>query len=286
MTHADRLKKNPAVFRRLTGITPDIFDDVLQQLAPRYEEWHRTHLHHPDREREYGGGRPFKLPVEDRLLMLLIYYRTYVPHVFLGFLFVVNDSSVGRDINPLQPLLQGIFRIPERSILSKEEIMDLFFDGMEQPVERPQNKKKQKEHYSGKKKRHTIKHQVVASKTTKGKRTTVKIEALSKAFPGRMHDKKMYDRTRAVMPPGTRGKGDTGYLGTVLEIPVKNSKKRKITVEEKAFNRRHASERVAVEHAIGKLKIWRIAAEKFRNDLHGHTLILKNIVGLHNLMFS
>ena len=48
--------------------------------------------------------------------MLLIDYRTYTTHAFLGFLFGVDDSAVGRNINPLQPLLAGIFRIPERRV--------------------------------------------------------------------------------------------------------------------------------------------------------------------------
>jgi hypothetical protein len=30
--------------------------------------------------------------------MLLIYYRTYVSHAFLGFLFGLDDSAVGRNI--------------------------------------------------------------------------------------------------------------------------------------------------------------------------------------------
>jgi hypothetical protein len=40
------------------------------------------------------------------------------------------------------------------------------------------------------------------------------------------------------------------------------------------------------EHGIGKRKIWRIAAERYRNPTRRHTLILKNVAGLHNLMFS
>ena len=59
-----------------------------------------------------GAGRKHALALADRLLMLLIYYRTYTTHAFLGFLFGVDDSAVGRNINPLRPLLAGIFRIP------------------------------------------------------------------------------------------------------------------------------------------------------------------------------
>ena len=44
--------------------------------------------------------------------------------------------------------------------------------------------------------------------------------------------------------------------------------------------------RIVAEHGIGKMKIWRIAAERFRNPSRRHTLILKNVAGLHNLMFA
>ena len=51
--------------------------------------------------------------------------RTYTTHAFLGFLFGVDDSAVGRNINPLQPLLAGIFRIPERRVkLDPEDIRE------------------------------------------------------------------------------------------------------------------------------------------------------------------
>jgi len=41
-----------------------------------------------------------------------------------------------------------------------------------------------------------------------------------------------------------------------------------------------------VEHGIGKMKVWRIAAERYRNPRRCHTLMMKNIAGLHNLMFA
>src|SRR5213082_3467574 len=131
MSHADRLKRCPDTFRRLTGLTPAKFDTLLSGLAPRAAR-------RPDRRRRPGAGRKHKLALGDRLLMLLLYYRTYVTHAFLGFLFGVDDSTVGRDINPLQPLLAGVFRLPERRAeLRPDEVRELFFDATEQPVCRP-----------------------------------------------------------------------------------------------------------------------------------------------------
>ena len=138
MSHTDRLRRSPNAFRQLTGITPDAFDRLLAQLTPRYEQADARRKARPDRRRKPGAGPKHKLPLSDRLLMLLIYYRTYVSHAFLGFLFDLDDSAVGRNINPLQPLLAGIFRIPERRVkLDPEDIRELFFDATERPTRRP-----------------------------------------------------------------------------------------------------------------------------------------------------
>jgi len=294
MSHTDRLKRSPDAFRQLTGLTPDKFDQLLADLAPRYLDAEQRRKARPGRRRQPGAGRKRALTLGDRLLMLLIYYRTYVSHAFLGFLFGVDDSSVCRNINPLQPLLAGLFRIPERKVtLQPDEVRELFFDGTERPTRRP--KRRQRRFYSGKKKRHTLKAQVVVVRKRKraGRRKTghkekrrLRIAAVSPTSPGKVHDKKVYDRTRAVVPPGVAAYGDTGYQGTGLRTPVKKKPKQELTQRQRRGNRRISRKRIAAEHGIGKMKIWRIAAERYRNPTRRHTLIMKNVAGLHNLMFS
>lgn len=284
-----KLRKNPLHFRRLTGITAEKFDEIYEQLKPKYQEFNQERLKNKtkNRKRRIGGGSQFKLGLEDRLLMLLMYYRTYSTHIFLGFLFDINDSNVSRNINPLQPLLAGIFKIPEKKIeMSEDEILDLFFDGTEQQINRP--KKGQKKWYSGKKKKHTIKHQVIVSKVKKGKdkKTKLRIKAVSKSFYGKEHDKRIYEKSRTRLPKNTGKYGDSGYLGTALIIPNKKPKGKELTKEQKEFNWIHSSIRVCVENGIGKMKIWQILAQRFRNKLKDHTIIFKNIAGLQNLMFG
>jgi len=296
MMHADRLKKSPASFRSLTGITPGAFDALLAELGPRHEAAEARRKARPGRKRKPGAGPKHALALGDRLLMLLIYYRTYVTHAFLGFLFGVDDSSVGRNINPLQPLLAGIFRIPERRVELREgEVRELFFDATEQQVRRPGPGRGRRAYYSGKKKRHTAKHQVVAVRRRKRpgpcprggrKPRKVRVAAVSPMFPGRTHDKKAYDRTRVTAPPDVGRSGDTAYKGTPLRTPHRKPPKGVLTAWQKRANRRLARRRVAAEHAIGKMKIWRVAADRYRNPLRRHTLIFKNVAGLHNRMFA
>jgi hypothetical protein len=290
MSYTDRLRKAPKAFRLLTGITPAAFDGLLAQLTPLHEQAEARRKDRPGRRRRPGAGRKHALALGDRLLMLLIYYRTYVTHAFLGFLFGLDDSAVGRNINPLQPLLAGIFRIPERRVgLDEDEIRELFFDATERPTRRPT--RGQREFYSGKKKRHTIKTQVVVVRRRKPpgpdpKPRRVRIAAVSESHPGQVHDKRIYDATRVVAPRDAKRTGDTAYLGTGLETPTRKPRGGELTAEQKAGNRRLARRRVAAEHGIGKMKVWRVAAERYRNPVSRHTVVMKNVAGLHNLMFA
>jgi hypothetical protein len=290
MSHTDRLKRSADAFRQLTGITPAAFDRLLADLEPRYRRADARRKIRPGRKRKPGAGRKHALPLADRLLMLLMYYRTYTTHAFLGFLFGVDDSAVGRNINPLQPLLAGIFRIPERRVrLDPADIRELFFDATERAIPRPT--RGQRAYYSGKKKRHTVKHQVVVVRRRKptgpgAKPRRVRVAAVSRAFPGKTHDKKVYDRTRIVCPRGVPRAGDTAYVGTGLRTPRKKPRGGELTARQKAGNRRVSRRRIVVEHGIGKMKVWRIAAERYRNPRRRHTLIMKNVAGLHNLMFA
>src|SRR3954454_9164648 len=166
MSHTERLQRSPKAFRQLTGITPAAFDRLLAQLTPRHEQAEARRKDRPGRRRRPGAGRKHALILSDRLLMLLIYYRTYTTHALLGFLFGVDDSAVCRNINPLQPLLAGIFRIPERRVvLDPEDIRELFFDATERPPRRPGVG--QRESCSDKNKRPTTKSKVVIVRPTK-----------------------------------------------------------------------------------------------------------------------
>src|SRR4051812_1524777 len=138
MTHTERLQRSPKAFRLLTGITPAAFDRLLADLTPRYEQAEARRKGRPGRKRRPGAGRKHALTLADRLLMLLMYYRTYTTHAFLGFLFGVDDSAVGRNINPLQSLLAGIFRIPERrGRVDPQDIPGLVFAATERPARPP-----------------------------------------------------------------------------------------------------------------------------------------------------
>ena len=68
-----------------------------------------------DRKRDSGAGRPFKLDVKDRFLMLLVYYhRLYITYTLAGFLFDLDQSNICRDIQKIERLVIQCLSIPQK----------------------------------------------------------------------------------------------------------------------------------------------------------------------------
>ena len=260
------------------------FDNLLTQLEPARAATARR-ARSPTRKA--GAGRKPKRTTADRLFVTLVYYRVSVSRAFLGGLFGVDAGTVCRLVTAVGLALTGIVRIPERKVtVGEDELRAAFVDATEPPPNRPSRKPRR--HYSGKKRRHAIEHRVVVvrrKKRGRGKRT-VRVAAVGKAAAGKTHDKKVYDRSRLEWPAGVPGTGDSGYQGTDLEVPRRKPRGGTLTGEQRAGNRRLSKRRIAVEHGIGKMKIWRIVADRYRNPRRKHTVIMKNVAGLHNRMFS
>ena len=85
----ERLSKKPLLFKSFTGLTVKEFDDIYKkEISKKYNKHEIKRLSkRKNRERSTGAGRPFKLDVRDRFLMLLVYYRLYITYTLAGFLF-------------------------------------------------------------------------------------------------------------------------------------------------------------------------------------------------------
>ena len=55
----------------------DIYDKELTKKYTKHEIQRLSKR--IDRKRDMGAGRPFKLGIKDRFVMLLVYYRLYIP---------------------------------------------------------------------------------------------------------------------------------------------------------------------------------------------------------------
>jgi len=111
-----RLFKRPLLFRSFTGLTVSEFDSIYIGIESKYNEHERRRRlsNRKNRQRDVGAGRPFKLKVKERFLMLLIYYRLYITFTLSGFLFDLDQSNVCRDLSILEPLVKECIPLPKK----------------------------------------------------------------------------------------------------------------------------------------------------------------------------
>ena len=94
---------------------------------------------------------------------------------------------------------------------------------------------------------------------------------LATAFgTGKQQDFALFKQSRTGMAAFRLCLADSGYQGldkrhTQSLTPKKKSKHHPLTPEEKAANRAISRERIACEHVIGRLKVFRILMERYRN---------------------
>ena len=115
-----------------------------------------------------------------------------------------------------------------------------------------------------------------------------KILYLSDTYEGSVHDKKICDEEPFEFQNEIELLQDLGYQGhtpknAVIQMPMKSSKYRKLTEEEKKENKMKSSRRVTVEHAISGIKRCRIVKDIFRYRRYGYDdLVMLLSCGLHN----
>ena len=111
---------------------------------------------------------------------------------------------------------------------------------------------------------------------------------LATAFAaGKVHDFLLFKESRTALPPQTECLADSGYLGLIKRhansrLPHKRSKLHPLTEKQKAENRSLSKERFVVEHVIRSLKIFRILAERYRNQRKRFGLRFNLIEPLYN----
>ena len=160
-----------------------------------------------------------------------------------------------------------------------------FHDATERPIQRPKDPEVQKAYYSGKKKQHTVKNNLMINAKSK-------VVLLTPSCEGRIHDKRIAETIGYSPPSGSNLYQDSGFQGlTCPDVniiqPKKKPKGQELTVEEKAMNREISSIRIRVEHAIGGIKRYRIVKDKLRNSKKGFSdLVMETCCGLHNFRLN
>src|SRR5215212_10596423 len=192
----ERIATKPVVFQMLTGLSLQAFLDLLLAFhrATAQIEYQAQQRRKQPRQRQSGGGRkPLLRSDADRLLFILFYFKVYPLQAVQAFFFGMSQAQAGEWIHRLTPVLNQALgfekHLPARKAADVTQVLRLcpglefIIDGTERPIQRPKDKARQREYYSSKKKRHTVKN------VTIGDRRTRKIKALSRTRPGKTSDK-------------------------------------------------------------------------------------------------
>ena len=94
---------------------------LCKEIESKYYEHERKRLSRRKRKRNVSAGRPFKLKVKERFVMLLVYYRLYITYTLSGFLFDLDQSNVYRDICMIEPLIKLCIPLPKKLHKRTEE---------------------------------------------------------------------------------------------------------------------------------------------------------------------
>jgi hypothetical protein len=268
---AAKLRRSPS-FIRLTGVSVETFDGMLAQLQAPWQALG---------EAKDKAGRPLGVGgLEDHLLAMLVYFRCYLTQEFVGYFYGVDKSTICRAIKRAESIVTPLFAVRRDPKLSRAEAEAVIIDCTEQPVQRPRDDATQKEHYSGKKKRHTLKTEYIV--TEKGR-----IAAISDSHPGSRHDLTIR-RKGPVLPDEARIYADSAYQGydkehPNIDVPYKKPQGGGLDDEQKDYNRGLGSFRVGVEHCIGRCKRFRIVSDRYRNPRRTHHTKTAIIAGLVNI---
>lgn len=266
-----KLLKRKVQFLRLTGLSYEEFEQVLEKCRPYWKK---------RQDSKKLPGRPYSIgDLEDQLLCVLIYYKFYTTQFFLGCLFGVDETAVTRCIQRIESILARAVAIKKQRDCSEEALEAIIVDCTEQEIQRPV--RRQRKHYSGKKKRHTLKTEIKIDLKTK------RIVSVSKTHPGSVHDMQIRRQSEPIHRD-TIAIADSGYQGLDKEhpktlIPDKKQRGKKRSEDQIQRNRKIARVRIPVEHMFGKMKRFAILSSCYRNKGLGYNLKFNILAGFMNI---
>ena len=278
MQYEKAKKLKPKKFKRLFGVNIETFNFLVKIV----KESEKIDKKDKKDEKAQPKGRPPKLTSENQVLVTLQYWREYRTYFHIAQDWDICESTVCRIVHKVEKILISSrhFSLPGKKELyrAKSPIKAILIDVTETPIERPS--RKQKVYYSGKKKQHTFKAQLVVNQQNQEIICYVNGQ-------GRDHDFKIFKQSKLPLSEKIKCLVDKGYQGIkkihpLSEVPKKNTKKRKLTPEEKRKNRELSRERIVVEHINRRLKIFKILSYRYRNRRKRFGLRFNLIAGLYN----
>ena len=220
------------------------------------------------------------------LFFVLVYLKNYCTLDFIGLIFGFSSGHAHDHLMRLLPILQRTLSslevLPKRTLATVEELKQLvekfgeiIADGVECPCVKPGEEVAQKAHYSGKKKRHTVKSLIISNSERR-------ILLVYFVIAGSVHDYKLF---KQLFDPKIEWFKDVaihldlGFFGANSDygpnarLPHKRQRKSKknlnprLSKKQVKSNSEHARFRVSVEHAIGGMKTFHCLMHRIRNHL-------------------
>ncbi|MGW2090091.1 transposase [Streptomyces sp. NPDC001880] len=215
-------------------------------------------------------GRPWSLPLEDRVLLVAAYWRTNLTLRQLAPLFGVSKSAAEGIVDHLGPSLA----LQPRRRFRKDTA--LIVVGTLVPT-RDHTIAAQSKNY-----RYSTNHQVVIDADTR-----LVVVAVGRPLPGNRNDCKAWELSGAKGAVGrTTVIADGGYRGTGLVIPHRRERgQTELPAWKEQHNRSHRKVRARVEHAFARMKTWKILRDcRLKGDGVHHAML--GIARLHNLTLA
>ena len=238
-------------FYERLGIGKILFTALCERLEQYRDEQHRQ------------GGRPNHLSVFSCLVISLLYMRQYMTQTIIADIMGEKKWAISRAFHWVLDALikKGCLRlIGNRKAGARTYLL---IDVTEIFINRP--KRNQRRYYSGKKKHHTVKVQIIYD-ITKCKIISFYIAN------GRTHDFKMLKDSDPHFNELLKGLADSGYQGiskiwSAIETPIKKPHGGQLTDDDKKFNHVLSSIRIGIEHVNAWLKRFRILKDRYRGRL-------------------
>lgn len=211
-------------------------------------------------------GRPWSLPLEDRVLLVTAYWRTNLTMRQLASLFGISKSAADRIIDQVGPLLA----LRPRLRFAKDTV--LIVDGTLVPT-RDHTVAEQSKNY-----RYTTNNQVVIDADTR-----LVVILVGRPLPGNRNDRKAWEESGVKAAVGkTMTIADGGYPGTGVVMPHRRRAGEELPAWKQEHNRSHKQVRARVEHVFARMKAWKILRDCWLKGEGVHRATL-GIAHPHNL---
>ncbi|MCI0383651.1 transposase [Streptomyces sp. CNQ085] len=215
-------------------------------------------------------GRPWSLPLEDRVLLVAAYWRINLTLRQLALLFGISKSAADRIINRLGPQLA----LRPRRRFRKDAV--LIVDGTLVPT-RDHTVAEQSKNY-----RYSTSHQVIIDADTR------LVVAVGRPLPGNRNDYRAWELsgTKAAIGATPTVIADGGYRGTGLVIPHRRERgQSELPAWKEEHNRSHRKVRARVEHTFARMKSWKNLRDcRLKGDGVHHAIL--GIACLHNFALA